>query len=857
MSHFVRSLIGILAGCSGLVAGGCVFVKVDKGGGAPAMARPEGVRGSDLAREPGVLAPSDLTQPGAVAWATAVPTIIDTRTRPQGLEMLRPTLGPQQRGRDFLPDHALPAGVEDAMRGGVERGGGDGLVIEGMGARAFSSTEQLFPGITQTGWVPPDPSLAVGPAHIVNTVNQRLAWFTKAGVAQFSQDLQPFFAPVNAGGFCFDPKCFYDHEARRFVVLALETYGTTEAYITIAVSDDEDPNGVWYRYRTDAVITVGPQTFWWDYPGLGYDSNGIYVTGNLFGLSSGGWAGVGYRVYNKAAMYAGQPAVYSTLRDGGSASVQVAQCFGANPAPYMVSVSGNTVKVQAITNPLTAPALVTRNVTISAWSGPGSPPASGGQTVSAVDGRIFNAHWRNGQLYLTHHVTNAGKTMARWYQIRTNGWPTVSAPVLERSGNIDPGGDVHSFFPAIYSNRFNDVGIVVGTSSPTQRIAVAVAGRPAGQTTFGALTTLATSPVDSGGRWGDYYDIAVDPTDDTVMWVVGEYAESFGWSNWIASFRVGTQAGPTANPDSAGNAEGGVEVVVDVLANDTHFENLAMSVSGFAATTARGGTVRRIVGGGPGGRDVLGYTAPAAYFGPDSFLYTVLDSAGRTSTAAVTGTVVDLSQYRYPENPTRTVSGLRADYFVLNNPAVIPNYDGRPPASTGMVSQLNFASSSGNFAGSGRANGVGALFTGYVFVPTTDIYTFYTNSDDGSRLKIGTTTVVENDGIHNMRERSGTIALRAGVHALRVEFFENNASAGLIVSMQSPTMGKQVIPAASLSRLNPCGADFNNDGFLDFFDYDAFVEAFETGGPGTDFNGDGFVDFFDYDDFVLAYEAGC
>ncbi len=57
-----------------------------------------------------------------------------------------------------------------------------------------------------------------------------------------------------------------------------------------------------------------------------------------------------------------------------------------------------------------------------------------------------------------------------------------------------------------------------------------------------------------------------------------------------------------------------------------------------------------------------------------------------------------------------------------------------------------------------------------------------------------------------------------------------------------------------------CLADFNDDGFLDFFDYDEFVECFETGacGLGTpDFNGDGFVDFFDYDDFVLAFETGC
>ncbi len=57
-----------------------------------------------------------------------------------------------------------------------------------------------------------------------------------------------------------------------------------------------------------------------------------------------------------------------------------------------------------------------------------------------------------------------------------------------------------------------------------------------------------------------------------------------------------------------------------------------------------------------------------------------------------------------------------------------------------------------------------------------------------------------------------------------------------------------------------CRADFNRDGFLDFFDYDAFVECYETevcGGSSADYNQDGFLDFFDYDDFVLAFEIGC
>ncbi|MEK6703192.1 MAG: FG-GAP-like repeat-containing protein [Planctomycetota bacterium] len=58
-----------------------------------------------------------------------------------------------------------------------------------------------------------------------------------------------------------------------------------------------------------------------------------------------------------------------------------------------------------------------------------------------------------------------------------------------------------------------------------------------------------------------------------------------------------------------------------------------------------------------------------------------------------------------------------------------------------------------------------------------------------------------------------------------------------------------------------CGADFNHDGAVDFFDYDEFVACFEGQGcpqcTTADFDADGTADFFDYDAFVVAFESGC
>ncbi|MCC6429013.1 MAG: hypothetical protein IT435_19610 [Phycisphaerales bacterium] len=54
-----------------------------------------------------------------------------------------------------------------------------------------------------------------------------------------------------------------------------------------------------------------------------------------------------------------------------------------------------------------------------------------------------------------------------------------------------------------------------------------------------------------------------------------------------------------------------------------------------------------------------------------------------------------------------------------------------------------------------------------------------------------------------------------------------------------------------------CLADFDESGFVDTEDYDAFVEAFTLGDPSCDINGTGFVDLEDFDFFVMLFEAGC
>ncbi|MFM8471489.1 MAG: PA14 domain-containing protein, partial [Limisphaerales bacterium] len=94
----------------------------------------------------------------------------------------------------------------------------------------------------------------------------------------------------------------------------------------------------------------------------------------------------------------------------------------------------------------------------------------------------------------------------------------------------------------------------------------------------------------------------------------------------------------------------------------------------------------------------------------------------------------------------------------------------------------------------------GLRFRGTITVPKDGEYTFYTDSDDGSRLLLNEKRVVDNDGIHPPQLREGKVTLKAGPHAFAVDFFDGGGGAELKVSWKGPGFGKQEIPASVLSH---------------------------------------------------------
>jgi len=207
--------------------------------------------------------------------------------------------------------------------------------------RALNHREQrLADGGNQFSIEPPDQGLCVGNGFVVEAINSVLrVWDTSGNALVTPQALNPFFGYASAinratGAFgpdVIDAICHYDPDNNRFVVAVttLHHVGTTSAFtgkntIDVAVSNTGDPTGVWTIYHIPAQNdgTDGtpnhhclddeglPAQCFQDYPHIGGDRNGIYITTNEFSLFGPGFNGAQVFAFSKAQL-AAHPAVIS------------------------------------------------------------------------------------------------------------------------------------------------------------------------------------------------------------------------------------------------------------------------------------------------------------------------------------------------------------------------------------------------------------------------------------------------------------------------------------------------------------------------------------------------------------------
>lgn len=101
-----------------------------------------------------------------------------------------------------------------------------------------------------------------------------------------------------------------------------------------------------------------------------------------------------------------------------------------------------------------------------------------------------------------------------------------------------------------------------------------------------------------------------------------------------------------------------------------------------------------------------------------------------------------------------------------------------------------------------REDNVGFRFTGFIRIAESGEYTFYTRSDDGSRLRIGTQLVVDNWGVHPTTEKSGKLILTAGDHPFQLTWFNGGGETSLEVLWEGPGIAKQRLPKTVLTQMS-------------------------------------------------------
>jgi hypothetical protein len=179
---------------------------------------------------------------------------------------------------------------------------------------------------------PPDQALAVGNGYVVEAVNDVFRVFDTIGNPLTDAiDLNTFYNYPPAynrsnghyGPSITDPTLYYDPDTQRFffLVLTLDRVGTTsflsgKNHLDLAVSDTSNPTGTWTIYTlpvqndgTDGTpnhhCQGGPCLG--DYPHMGADAYGIYLTTNEFDFFGPYFEGAQIYAVSKADLVAGGP----------------------------------------------------------------------------------------------------------------------------------------------------------------------------------------------------------------------------------------------------------------------------------------------------------------------------------------------------------------------------------------------------------------------------------------------------------------------------------------------------------------------------------------------------------------------
>lgn len=443
-------------------------------------------------------------------------------------------------------------------------------------------------GITKTAFDPADPELAVGPTHIVQVVNSRIAFFERhTGTKVFDLDLgiipsatKGLFEDfVAEGSLIFDPRTCYDPIAKRFYATVMEKNDEKKIWrIHLAVSDDSDPNGVWHFFRFSHSMVWEKKDTWADYNTVGYNKDSVALPYLAFTVGANAKL-YGSRVFvirKSTILKAGTPS-FKVFNIPNTYTVQAARTADSGlDRLYGVGVTSSTaMRVYCFRDLTTTPTMSYTDVAIPevAFDYKFMPATRDSRTMSIHD-RFLSMAFRGGTFVTVRNTlefpTNATDKRygIRWYEVNPNGWPGagLNQPKLVQNAVLFGSVGRHYYMPAINKNADGDIGLTCTYSSSAITATTVFVGRKK-DLTLGKLNVpivLYTSPAVKFGastgaqRWGDYIGTEIDPVDGLSFMSTNMYARNpdFGWNTTLVGSEVrGVNTVPMA-PTYAGLSVG-------------------------------------------------------------------------------------------------------------------------------------------------------------------------------------------------------------------------------------------------------------------------------------------------------------
>ena len=436
-------------------------------------------------------------------------------------------------------------------------------------ALSFTGLDEIPRVGTSSITIPPDVDGAVGPNHVVETLNNNYRFFNRnTGAVLSTISITTFWTPAGGSGY-FDPKILYDPIQQRWIATAVSNAANVASSVLLGISQTNDPTGSWYLYR---VLGDSTGVNWADFPCIGYNKNWVAINLNMFSNAANAGAGAKCLVVDYPQARAGVFVARYITGTGFCSAPVITESSTEETlyAPTHLSSASGTYRLDRITGTPSAPVYTvgttkSRGLTWAQPSGnilPQAAPLSGASVCGAIPCKLASQDsqlrtspvMRNGSIWYTQTVglpATGGiqRTAVQWTKL-----DPASGNVLDGGRIDDPTANATNggFWYNYSSIAVNDAGDVVLAMSrfssntyPSAayafRAGTDVAGTFRDPYVYKAGDDYYNKDFGSGrNRWGDYVRALQDPNDPKAFWIVSQYAKA----------RVGTDDGTTGSNSS-------------------------------------------------------------------------------------------------------------------------------------------------------------------------------------------------------------------------------------------------------------------------------------------------------------------